>query len=163
MQTLEGEVCVLGRFAELGEGFMRELEGERVGAMAVAESSFVLLRGWRSWEERADVFGWGLEILSVKKPRRLAETKDSDPTDAIDVRIFLLASCSLAPLRKRVLAEVWRGVESLDVRRRGSRCSSAVLAGGWCRSDGACSCDLRERCAVVAQTGAMILKLQSRK
>lgn len=96
------------------------------------------------------------EILSAKKPKRRAEAIESDPTDAMEDKIFLLASCSLALLRKRVLAEVWRGVESLDVRRRGSRWSSAVLAGGWRRSDGVCSCDLRGRWAELAQTGTMI-------
>lgn len=142
---------------------MRELGGERVEARAADASGLVLLG---SWEGRADVFGWGLEsedeILSAKKPRRLAEANESDPTDAMDDRIFLLVSCSWAPLRKRVLAVVWRGVESLDVRRRGSRCSSAALAGRGCRSDGACSCDLRDRCAVVAQTGAMVLSCTCR-
>lgn len=55
LQTLEGEVCVFGRFVELEEGFMKELEeGLEVG-MAEVESGFEWLRGWRSWEERADV------------------------------------------------------------------------------------------------------------
>ncbi len=129
----------------LEEGFMREFEGETEGD--VVESAFVWLCGWRNWEDRAGVLILAPDddpperdddILSAKNPRRLEGV-----VKASEDKTFRLASCSFVLPRNCVLAAVCRGVESLDVRRRGSRCSSDVLLRPCSVSDGGCSCDRR--------------------
>lgn len=127
----------------LEEGFMREFEGEIEGD--VVESALVWLCGWRKWVGRVGALILAPDdpperdddILSAKNPRRLGGARVSEESTS------RLASCSIALPRNCVLAAVCRGVESLDVRRRGSRCSSDVLLRPCSVSDGGCSCDRR--------------------